>query len=801
MKTSCYCIPMLLLSIALLFNCNHAFAERIEIKRGVNISHWLSQSEARGEERKAWFTRDDVKQLAELGFDHLRIPIDEEQMFLENGKKDKEAFELLHKGLGWCAEFGLKAVVDLHILRSHHFNAEEKPLFTEKAAQKRFYECWKLISGELKKYPVSMLAYELMNEPVADEPEIWNTIVNECLTEVRKYEKNRTVIIGSNRWQNFATVKDLKLPEKDKNLIISFHYYEPFMLTHYKALWTDMRHYPGPVHYPGLLVLPEEMNTLPASAKERFGWAANTTYDYARIESEFQQVADVAAKWGLPVYCGEFGCIKGAPEADMYAWYRDMASLFDKFGFAFATWDYKGGFGIKREGEWVWPIIEPLTKKTGSSSTSTLALNVASVDDFLNSIGVNSTISRRAESLEKTIETTRYMGIRWVRTGYESGIPVSDLVELYEKAGVKSSYGLLSGGNDLNRLLNGARQLAKAGALLAVEGLNEPNNWGTTYNGKRGGGNRDTWVPIAEIQRDLYKAVKSDPELKSYPVWSLSENGAQTDNTGLQFLTIPEGAGTVMPAGTVYADYANCHNYVNHPSWPGLRDNQTWLSASPGRDCPVDGLYGNYGVTWAKKFKGYSELELESLPRVTTETGLKIEGEITEEKHSRLLVNLYLSQFARGWSHTAVYLLRDRSDEDGNQQYGFYTPDYKPRPAALYMHNLTSILGGNKLSGSGNNGNTSATMQQSSELPDYEIAGITDTEHDILLRKNDGGYILIIWGEKAKGTTNVTVKFSKAPKSVKVYNPLEGKQVIKEYKNLSGGVPLTLSDHPFVLEF
>ena len=33
--------------------------------------------------------------------------------------------------------------------------------------------------------------------------------------------------------------------------------------------------------------------------------------------------------------------------------------------------------------------------------------------------------------------------------------------------------------------------------------------------------------------------------LKKYPVWSISEDGAEVDNVGLQFLTIPDGAGDV----------------------------------------------------------------------------------------------------------------------------------------------------------------------------------------------------------------------------------------------------------------
>ena len=42
--------------------------EEFVAKRGVNISHWLSQSERRGDKRVAWFKREDVKFIAEAGF-------------------------------------------------------------------------------------------------------------------------------------------------------------------------------------------------------------------------------------------------------------------------------------------------------------------------------------------------------------------------------------------------------------------------------------------------------------------------------------------------------------------------------------------------------------------------------------------------------------------------------------------------------------------------------------------------------------------------------------------------------------
>lgn len=411
--------------------------------------------------------------------------------------------------------------------------------------------------------------------------------------------------------------------------------------------------------------------------------------------------------------------------------------------------------------------------------------------DFLNSIGVNSAVSTRGESLKKTIEIAKYLGIRWIRSGYEGNVPVADLIEVYKQAGVRFSYGLLSGGTDINHLLEGGRQLADAGALLAFEGLNEPNNWDITYNGEKGG-KELSWVAVAKVQRDLYVAVKKDTVLRKYPVWSLSENGAQTDNTGLQFLEIPKGGGTVMPDGTKYADYANCHNYFMHPSHPGLYDNQTWNAADPGLLCKVDGLYGNYGSTWRAKFKGYEGDALQNLPRVTTETGATINGDLTEEKQARMFLNLYLAQFARGWSYTALYLLRDRSDEAGNQAFGFYKPDYTPRKSALYMHNLTSILAEPATATE-----NVAEVSKPGKL-NYSIAKLPETTHHLLLQKANGKFALIVWAEKVKGMDEVKITFENAV-SGKVYDPTLGALPVSSVEN-SNAVTLTLSDHPMIIE-
>lgn len=317
-----------------------------KIFKGTNIAHWLSQSKKRGAERDSFFQEKDVALIKELGFDHIRLPIDEEQMWDENGVRHDEAFRLMSNAIDWCMAHQLKVIVDLHILRSHYFNAEVKPLWTDPKEQDKFYRLWEDLSAALHQYPVSEVAYELMNEAVADDPEQWNNLLANAIATLRKLEPERMIVVGSNRWQSADTFDVLKVPN-DKNLILSFHFYEPFLLTHFHAGWTNLRNYTGPVHYPGALISKAEFDALSADQQEIVKGYVDQEWNLQKIEEMMQLPIQKGKELGLQVYCGEYGVIDGSPEADKLRWYSDMAAVFNKNGIASANWNYKSGaFGL-----------------------------------------------------------------------------------------------------------------------------------------------------------------------------------------------------------------------------------------------------------------------------------------------------------------------------------------------------------------------------------------------------------------------------------------------------------------------
>lgn len=355
-------IPISVFLIAILFISCASEIKKFEVKKGTNISHWLSQSGRRGQERIDWFGEKDVKLIADLGFDHIRIPVDEEQLFDEAGNQHPEAFELLNNALDWCARYNLKAIVDLHILRSHHFNEGSRPLWRDKKEQDKFVKIWQELSTELKDRPVHSVAYELMNEAVSDNPDDWNNLFKRAYDAIREIEPSRVIVIGSNRWQSVETFPDLKVPENDPNLILSFHFYTPMFITHYKASWWTGGQYEGPVNYPGQVVDPQNIKKdFSKELLEVFEYS-NGVFDKDILEARFAEPLKKREELGLPLYCGEWGCLPTVPREIRLQWYSDMRDNLETHNIGWTTWDYKGNFGIFIDGKIDQDLVDVLTK-------------------------------------------------------------------------------------------------------------------------------------------------------------------------------------------------------------------------------------------------------------------------------------------------------------------------------------------------------------------------------------------------------------------------------------------------------
>ncbi len=317
-----------------------------EIHRGTNISHWLSQSARRGEERRTWFTRADVERIASWDFDHIRVPVDEEQLWSKEGARQAEAFELLIHAVEWCRGAGLRVVVDMHILRNHYFNDDGVPaLFTDPSETDRFAGLWADLSDALGGFPTDLVAYELLNEAVAPTEAAWNETWRKPFHALRAREPRRTLVLGSNRFNQYQTFPDLDVPDDD-HLILTFHYYHPMFITHYTAKWwRDGGSYAGPIRYPGKPI-PDSQHIAIERLKDDGREAENRHVDRGVMIADMTIPRDIATATGNPLYCGEFGCYEHTPPDIREAWYRDIVAAFRELQIGWANWDYKGSFGL-----------------------------------------------------------------------------------------------------------------------------------------------------------------------------------------------------------------------------------------------------------------------------------------------------------------------------------------------------------------------------------------------------------------------------------------------------------------------
>jgi hypothetical protein len=433
------------------------------------------------------------------------------------------------------------------------------------------------------------------------------------------------------------------------------------------------------------------------------------------------------------------------------------------------------------------------------SSLARAQVSPVRANDFLNSLGACTHIIQGIDTPGQVIAALQYSGLRNIRDDATHDPAMhANLCAIHTTTGamVDELPIVDSDPKNIQESLTQYEALAACGAILDVEGPNEPNNFNFTYLGNTCS-TSGSFGACARYQAALYQAVKADPKLAGVPVWSMTEPAAEPDNQGLQFLTIPIGADTVMPGGTIFADVANLHNYVQGNGQTAIADNQAWYAESNAfAQGPWDGLDGEFiGLTWSKGFPSAPLSAGPNMPKVTTETGWPSTN-ITQDQQGKLLVNLFLSAVKENWSHTFIYLMFDEPSA-GSGGYGLFaaepslnTTTATPKLSGTYIHNMTTIL----------HDTTSAFTPVAFK---YSIPGEPATVHDLLIQKSDGIYELAVWGDQVIGksaTVIVTTNLGTTIPTVNVYDVTSGTTPIQVLHNVNS-IPLTMTDHAFFIEF
>ena len=159
--------------------------------RGVNLGGWLSQFDAPTKEHfDTFITEDDIRRIAGLGLDHVRVPVDYTVIETEDGEPVEEGYQYIDNCVRWCRENGLHMILDIHKTYGYSFDPLDKDdktiFFTDPGRQKRFLDMWRTIA---KRYceDTDVVAYELLNEIVAVEvKDLWNDIALRASEAIRE---------------------------------------------------------------------------------------------------------------------------------------------------------------------------------------------------------------------------------------------------------------------------------------------------------------------------------------------------------------------------------------------------------------------------------------------------------------------------------------------------------------------------------------------------------------------------------------------------------------------------------------
>jgi endoglucanase len=305
-----------------------AFAQVKRLGRGVNILGydpiWDSPEEARFKDKH-------FKLIREAGFDSVRINLHVlDRLDGRNGYKIPEAWlSTLDWAVKGALANGLAVVLDLH----DYNNVAADP----DRAKPRILAYWDQIAAHFKDAPDGVM-FELLNEPNGKlSAPLWNSWIPEIMAAVRRTNPARTVVIGPAFWNGIEALPGLKLPEDDRNIIVTVHYYHPMRFTHQGADWT-----PEFVKLSGIAW---------GSEKEK-----------APVRTELEHVQEWAAQNKRPILLGEFGAYDKAPMPSRVAWTSFVARTAESLGWAWAYWQFDSDFIVYDidKDQWVKPILGAL---------------------------------------------------------------------------------------------------------------------------------------------------------------------------------------------------------------------------------------------------------------------------------------------------------------------------------------------------------------------------------------------------------------------------------------------------------
>ena len=211
------------------------------LAHGINFNNWFSPW-ANPASYATAFGPKEAAFLKKAGFTVCRLPLDPDLLFdASDLSTPKPVIISVDHAVRLLLNAGLAVILD-PIHGSSETDEWEKGLDHDPAFLGKVETYWETLAGHFAAISADRIFFEVMNEPHLSarenvDPAWWQPVQRSLVAAIRRGAPSSTIIVTGERWGGIDGLLELK-PLEDRNVVYSFHWYDPFTFTHQGATWT-----------------------------------------------------------------------------------------------------------------------------------------------------------------------------------------------------------------------------------------------------------------------------------------------------------------------------------------------------------------------------------------------------------------------------------------------------------------------------------------------------------------------------------------------------------------------------------
>jgi endoglucanase len=277
------------------------------------------------------FEEKDFADIAELGFDFVRLPLDY-RCWTDPARPtalDEKVLAEIDQAVAFGRKYNIHVQLNLH--RAPGFTVasppEPKSVWSDRDTLNNCAYQWASFAGRYASVPNANLSFNPFNEPTNKvDPKDHRRVLDTVCTAIRRYDPERLIVCDGRDWARTPPTELLGL-----GVAGAWHSYEPMPVTHYKASWANWNEsWPKP--------------EWPLKLKD------GKTVDRESLKRDLIDPWKAIEAKGMGVMVGEFGCHNQTPHPVVLAWMKDTLGVINEAGWGWALWNFTGSFGVMDSG-------------------------------------------------------------------------------------------------------------------------------------------------------------------------------------------------------------------------------------------------------------------------------------------------------------------------------------------------------------------------------------------------------------------------------------------------------------------